>query len=218
VLGGEAPGGFGQGSALPAAVPEGACNLRQGRSLRDGWLRRKPAWGGRRLTGPASLHGLDPDSAGPSDASLARDPGFAGLLARSYRHRLGVDLAPSGPDAGAAARWLYERAPFCLLVHNTAADPRFVYANRAAQACFGYGWDEMTRLRSRQSAGPQDRAERQALIEAVARDGFATGYRGLRVARSGRRFWIEDVTMWQLVDAAGVLRGQAAAYGRWTDA
>ena len=164
------------------------------------------------------IHGLDPDNPGPSDPSLAHDPSFAGLLARTYRDCLGKDLAPSGLDPNATALWLYEQAPFCLLAHNTAADPRFVYANRAAQACFGYGWDEMTLLPSRQSAGPQDRAERQAFIEAVARDGFATGYRGLRVAKSGRRFWIEDVTMWQLVDASGVLRGQAAVYGRWTDA
>jgi hypothetical protein len=164
------------------------------------------------------MHGLDPDSPGPSDAALARDPSFAGLLAQTYRERLGKDLVPAELDPDAAALWLYEQAPFCLLVHNTAADPRFVYANRTAQACFEYGWDEITLLPSRQSAGPPDRAERQSFIEAVKRDGSATGYHGLRAARSGRQFWIEDVTMWQLVDASGALRGQAAVYGRWTDA
>ena len=164
------------------------------------------------------LRGLDPDSPGPSDAALARDPGFAGLLTRTYRDRLGKDLVPCELGPKAAALWLYERAPFCLLVHNTAADPRFVYANRIAQRCFEYGWDEITRLPSRQSAGLSDRAERQGFIEAVTRDGFATGYRGLRTARSGRSFWIEDVTMWQLVDTSGTLRGQAAAYGHWSDA
>jgi hypothetical protein len=76
----------------------------------------------------------------------------------------------------------------------------------------------MTRLPSRLSAEAPNRAERQGLIEAVARDGYATGYRGLRIAKSGRRFWIEDVTMWQLADATGVVRGQAATYRRWQDA
>ncbi len=167
---------------------------------------------------PSDIRELDPDRPGPSDAALARDTGFVGLLTRTYRDRLGKDLVPAGLDPTAAAPWLYERAPFCLLVHNTAADPRFVYANRIAQACFEYGWHEITCLRSRQSAAPFDRAERQRLIEAVTRDGFATGYRGLRIARSGRSFWIEDVTMWQLVDMSGRLRGQAAAYAHWSDA
>lgn len=165
-----------------------------------------------------NIPGLDPTSRGPSDPSLANDPIFAGLLTRTYRDCLGRDLVPAGLDPIAAARRLYEEAPFCLLVHNTAADPRFVYANRTAQLCFEYEWDEVTPLPSRQSAEPPDRAERRRFIEAVARNGFATGYRGLRAAKSGRQFWIEDVTMWQLVDASGSLRGQAAAYRRWTDA
>jgi hypothetical protein len=49
-------------------------------------------------------------------------------------------VTPSAREGAAlqAAHWLYERAPFCLLAH-TAADPRFVPANRAVQVCFGYG-------------------------------------------------------------------------------
>jgi len=43
----------------------------------------------------------------------------------------------------------------------------------------------------------------------VTVDHFATGYRGLRVGRSGRPFWIEDVTMWDLMDADGGVHGQA---------
>jgi len=170
------------------------------------------------LTSLTNIPGLDPNSSGPSDPFLAHNPIFVGLLTQTYQDCLGKDLTPSGLDPNAAAVWLYEQAPFCLLVHNTAADPRFVYANRTAQVCFEYEWDEMTLLPSRQSAEPPDRAERQSFIEAVTRDGFATGYRGLRAAKSGRQFWIEDVTMWQLVDASGSLRGQAAVYGRWTDA
>ena len=116
------------------------------------------------------------------------------------------------------ASWLYEEAPFCLLVHNTAADPRFIYLNRAAQACFEWEWDEITRLPSRLSAESPNQAERQKLIDSVTRFGFATGYRGLRRAKSGRRFWIEDVTMWQVTNASGMLHGQAAIYYRWQSA
>jgi MEKHLA domain len=165
-----------------------------------------------------AIPGLDPGDVGPSDPALAHNPEFIGLLAGSYERLVGESLAPAGLGSVEAARWLYEQAPFCVLAHNAAEDPRFVYANRAAQACFGFDWTEMTLLPSRLSAEAPNRAERQRLIEAVARDGYATGYRGLRIAKSGRRFWIEDVTMWQLADATGVVRGQAATYRRWRDA
>ncbi len=67
-----------------------------------------------------------------------------------------------------------------------------LHANKAAQACFEYGWDEITSLPSRLSAERVDREERQKLLDEVARQGFAAGYSGLRIAKSGRRFWIED--------------------------
>ena len=52
----------------------------------------------------------------------------------------------------------------------------------------------------------------------VARDGYVTGYRGLRVAKSGRQFRIGDVTVWSLLDERGGQVGQAAAYRRSTPA
>jgi MEKHLA domain len=170
------------------------------------------------MGGSQTIPGLGADDQGPSDPGLARDLLFIGLLTGSYRRLLGESLFPADLEPMAAARWLYEEAPFCVLAHNTSPDPRFVYANRAAQICFGYSWDEMTRLPSRLSAEAPNQAERQGLVEAVARDGFATGYRGLRIAKSGRRFWIEDVTMWQLADDMGAVLGQAATYRRWRDA
>jgi len=144
------------------------------------------------------------------------DKEFFDLLVSSYRRFVGAEppfLACGEPSP----RWLYERASHCVLAHNTETPPRFIYANKAAQACFEYDWHEIVGLPSHLSAEPQDRAERQRLLDAVARDGFATGYSGMRIAKSGRRFWIEDGILWQLVDADGVLRGQAASFGRWRD-
>ena len=150
--------------------------------------------------------------------SLARDPDFLRLLAGSHARLVGAPLLPEDArDDEARARWLYEAAPFCVLAHNTDADPRFIYANRAAQARFEYGWDEFTTLPSRLSAEAPDRAERQRLLDAVTRDGFIGDYRGLRIAKSGRRFWIESATVWQLVDEAGTLHGQAAAFRDWRE-
>jgi len=141
---------------------------------------------------------------------LPTDPDFFRLLSDSYRRLLRRPLVPEGLDAVAGAAWLYESAPFGVLAHDTAPDPVFVYGNKRAQALFGYDWAELTALPSRLSAEAPERSERQAFLERVARDGYVDGYRGLRVARSGRRFWIEQAIVWQLVDAQGVHRGQAA--------
>ncbi|WP_220271959.1 MEKHLA domain-containing protein [Crenobacter cavernae] len=149
---------------------------------------------------------------------LFANPNFFLLLTGSYQRLTGKPLLDATLAEAEAMRWLYEDAPFCVLAHDTAASPVFVYANRTAQRCFGYDWDEFTRLESRLSAEAPNRDERQRLLEAVQRDGFADGYRGLRIARDGRRFWIEDVTVWNLIDERGVYHGQAATYRRWRDA
>lgn len=153
-----------------------------------------------------------------SSKGLALDPDFLRLLAGSHQRLVGSPLLPVDGDDDTRARWLYETAPFCVLAHDTAPDPRFIYANRAAQACFDYDWGEFTALPSRLSAEAPDRAERQRLLDAVTRDGFIRDYRGTRIARSGRRFRIENATVWQLVDDAGALRGQAAVFRDWQPA
>jgi PAS domain S-box-containing protein len=136
------------------------------------------------------------------------DPDLFDLLNASHQRLLGRPLVPPGRDAA----WLYDEAPFAVLAHNTDPDPRFTYANKAAQACFEYSWDEIIGLPSRLSAEAPAREERQRLLETVARNGYLRGYRGMRIAKSGRRFWIEDGVIWQLVDAQGLARGQAATF------
>jgi hypothetical protein len=144
---------------------------------------------------------------------------FADLLADSYRTLVGEPLVPDGLRGLEAAEWLYE-APFGLLAHDTSPDPLFVYANLTVQQLFGYSWDDFVGLPSRLSAGPQDRESRAALLESVRLKGFATGYRGPRVTSEGHGFWIEDVTIWNLLDPsgdpAGVVSGQAALIRRWS--
>lgn len=150
--------------------------------------------------------------------SAPTDIAFFTLLSASYLRFLKQSLVPSEWDAAYAARWLYAEAPYCVLAHEPGPNPRFIYANATAQACFEYTWEELTGLPSRLSAEAPEREERQRLLDGVMQHGFATGYRGLRVAKSGRRFWIEDVTVWQLADENGVLHGQAATYRHWRDA
>src|SRR5262249_25615034 len=131
---------------------------------------------------------------GPADIPLDRD--FFELLTGSFARIVGKPLVANGQGP----EWLYKDAPFALLAHNTKADPVFVYANKTAQSCFEYTWDEFITIPSRLSAEAPNRAERQRLFDAVSRDGFIADYRGRRIAKSGRRFWIENGIVWQLYD------------------
>jgi PAS domain-containing protein len=141
---------------------------------------------------------------------LRYDPDFFNLLAGSFHRLTGNELAPSAIPPEEGARYLYEQAPFGLLAHDTAEDPIFVYGNKAAQQLFGYDWAELTRLPSRLSAEAPDRNDRQRFLERVGRNGFVSDYSGIRVTKTGRRFRIAGACVWQLIDAAGVLHGQAA--------
>lgn len=121
--------------------------------------------------------------------------------------------APPGmPDIH---RWLHEEAPYGILVHNTDADPRFIYANRHALAAFKYTAAEILSVPSRLSASEQDRPERQRMLEIVLRDGIVYNYSGPRVDKYGNSFTIYDGVVWQLRNTNDEVWGQAALF--WTD-
>ncbi|WP_089105397.1 MEKHLA domain-containing protein [Streptomyces hyaluromycini] len=152
------------------------------------------------------------------DAEYSRSPAFAQLLLSSHERLTGTPLCPTAfQDAGEAARWLYGDAPFGLLAHGAGPDPVFIYANTTAQKCFEYPWEEFVQLPSRLSADPDAQGDRDAFVRSVATRGYASGYRGVRIAGSGRRFWIEDVTMWNLLESDGTWHGQAAVFRSWSE-
>ena len=138
------------------------------------------------------------------------DVSLAALLVGSHLQLTGRPLVPDGMADPQAATWLYEVAPFAVLAHNTLPDPLFVYGNKAAQRLFEYGWDELLTLPSRLSAEAPDRDERRRFLEQVEKHGFVTGYRGVRISKSGKRFRVENATVWQLLDGQGNCHGQAA--------
>jgi len=138
-------------------------------------------------------------------------PDWAKVIIVSYQTLLGAPLVPGGLTPEAQAIWL-DAAPFVLLAHDGGVQPRFVYANAAAQRCFEYSRDELIGMPSQLSAEPMHRAERESLLRAVARDGYTRGYCGVRVAKSGRRFAIDNAIVWNLIDVRGQRVGQAARF------
>lgn len=95
-----------------------------------------------------------------------------------------------------------------VLCHDTADDPVFVYANRAARDL----WEApLVGTHSRLTAPADHRAERAA---ALAGSGVVRGYSGVRVSATGRLFRIEGATVWPVIDASGRQVGQAATFER----
>lgn len=137
---------------------------------------------------------------------------FVQRLMDSYPRHVQAPLVPAEVRRENAADWLYRNADFAVLAHNAADDPVFVYANLCAQRCFEMSWQELIGMPSRLSADTPDRAERAASLARVAAHGCTTDYRGLRIAKSGRRFWIEHGILWNVLDDAGVRIGQGAMF------
>ena len=136
------------------------------------------------------------------------------LLLDSFARLLGRELiSRDGPPATQAQR-LFE-SPFVVVSHGTEADPVLNYANATALTLWEMDWASFVQTPSRLTAEPMHRDERARLLERTRRDGFVDDYQGIRISRTGRRFRIEQAIVWNLTDAAGQLRGQAATFHEW---
>src|SRR5688572_12953111 len=147
-------------------------------------------------------------------SSAPYDAAFVDALLASHAVLLREPLVPAHVPPAARAAWLYAEADFAVLAHDTQSDPSFVYANLEAQRHFEGSWQELVGMPSRLSAEAPERAERAATLAQVAQHGYTRGYTGLRVTRTGRRFWIESGTIWNVRGPDGVTWGQAAAFAR----
>ena len=135
-------------------------------------------------------------------------------LRRTFHALTGRDLLDPALSPEAAAEALFH-APFVVLSHDAAPDPILTYGNRIALELFELSWEALTRMPSRLTAEAPNRAERARLLAEVAAQGFIDDYSGVRISRTGRRFRIERVTVWNLSDEAGRRCGQAATFRWW---
>lgn len=106
-------------------------------------------------------------------------------------------------------------APFVVVSHGIQTDPIFNYANLRAQQLWKLTWEEFTQMPSRLSAEPMEREERQIFLEKTARQGFVENYSGIRITSDNRRFMIKNAVIWNVIDAEGIYKGQAATFSDW---
>ncbi len=105
----------------------------------------------------------------------------------------------------------------CVVVsHNTDKDPIFNYGNQAALDLWDFDWTQFTALPSRLSAEPLAQVHRDRLFQEVKNQGYIANYRSVRITRTGKRFWVENATIWTVSDDTGTIIGQAATFLKWT--
>lgn len=135
-------------------------------------------------------------------------------LLDSYRRWLGRDLIDRSGTPADQARRLFE-APFVVLSHGTESDPVLNYANQIALDLWQADLPTLLSTPSRLTAEPVHRDERARLLDRVTRDGYIDDYSGVRISTTGRRFFIERATVWNVRDEAGRPAGQAATFATW---
>jgi hypothetical protein len=122
-------------------------------------------------------------------------------------------LAGDFSPAELAERFFH--APFVLVSHGVESDPILNYGNATALKLWEMTWAELTQTPSRLTAEAPNREERARLLAAVTRNGFIDNYAGVRISKTGRRFRIQQATVWNLLGADEGYGGQAAMFSHW---
>ncbi|MCC8999579.1 MAG: MEKHLA domain-containing protein [Candidatus Contendobacter sp.] len=135
-------------------------------------------------------------------------------LRNSFHDLTGRDLIDPALSPDDAAEALFH-APFVVLSHNAALDPLLTYGNQTALKLFALSWEQLIQMPSRLTAEVPNQAERARLLAEVTHRGFIDDYSGIRIARTGQRFLIQQATVWNLSNDQSHLCGQAAIFREW---
>jgi hypothetical protein len=141
-------------------------------------------------------------------------------LHHSFQHWTGRSLlsgkvqSGESPSPAAIAEALFH-VPWVVVSHGTQADPILNYGNQTALDLWQMDWPEFTQTPSRHTAQPDERPQRAQLLERARIHGFIDDYTGIRIAKTGQRFWIRDVVLWTVLDEQGDRIGQAATFNTW---
>lgn len=138
----------------------------------------------------------------------------AKLLCQSYEGCTGKSLLPLNTGVEKVEEMLFN-APFALVSHGTEEDPTFNFGNKTALQLFELTWEQFTALPSRKSTEPTNREERRRLLDQVTQQGYIDDYSGIRISSTGKRFLIQQATVWNIVDEMGEYCGQAAVFDQW---
>jgi hypothetical protein len=132
----------------------------------------------------------------------------------SFRHWTGADLMERTGPPDQQAQQVYE-ASFILVSHDNQDDPILNYGNRAALLLWEMTWQDFCRTPSRLTAESAGQLERARMLANAKTRGYVADYQGVRISHTGRRFFIEQACVWNVLDAELKKIGQAASFSRW---
>jgi hypothetical protein len=137
------------------------------------------------------------------------------LLCQSFQHWTGDSLIDIVDNPILLSEKLFF-APFVVVSHGIESDPIFNYGNQMALKLWQMEWEDFTCLPSRLSAEPVEQSEREMMLKQSLAQGLITNFKGIRISSKSERFFIEDGTIWSLLDAQNQRCGQAAMFMHWT--
>lgn len=136
-------------------------------------------------------------------------------LLNSFKALTGNNLIDRTPSIEIQSNNLFN-ANFVIVSHDTQSDPIFNYGNQTALDLWEFDWEHFLKLPSRLSAEPMAQIDRDRLLLEAKNNGYIQNYGGVRISRTGKRFWIENATIWTVTDRQGNDRGQAATFSKWS--
>jgi len=114
-----------------------------------------------------------------------------------------------------------EKLPFLfdldqpVLSHQREEDPILNYGNKAALELWEMTWDDFTKMPSRKTAEEVMQSERAKFMRAVTENGYVDNYEGVRISSTGKKFYIKNARVWNILNDQKKIIGQAATFKNW---
>jgi len=136
------------------------------------------------------------------------------IILNSYRQLLDRELFDRTGDELTQSENLFylDRVVYS---HNNSSDPIYNYSNQKGLELWEMDWQQLTTTPSRMTTQPLLREEREQLLQETIAKGYIENYQGIRISRTGKKYQIKDITVWNLTDNKGKFCGQAATFSRW---
>lgn len=135
-------------------------------------------------------------------------------LLDSYAYWMGKELVSRNGTPFDQAECLFNSS-FVVASHALQDDPVLNYGNRMALDLWEMDWHRFIRTPSRLTAEPVNREERARMLSQAEKQGYISDYRGVRISNTGKRFLIEQATIWAIQKPDGTPLGQGATFSRW---
>lgn len=136
------------------------------------------------------------------------------LILNSYRQLLGKELIERSNNPLEEAKQLFY-APMAVLSHNTDADPCYNYGNLQALQLWEMSWEELIITPSKSTTESTMRSQRSQFLTEAMKKGYITNCEGVRTSRTGKKYRIDHITLWNLIDEQNSYYGQAATFSEW---